>query len=149
MLKTDVIVTEPISVPDQSSFQLPTIYFATNSAEVPSESKVFRQQAAIIMKQLPVGSVVRIAGFSDSSGNPADNVGLSQRRANAVRQVLIGAGVTPTALSAKGYGAYHSAAGENETMEAGTTSTLGNRLLNERRVEFRVIQRQRQRRHSS
>ena len=100
MLKIDVSGTKPVSTPDLSAFQAPTIYFATNSAAVPSESKVFLQQAAIMMKQLPVGTVVRNSGFSDGSGNPAANMKLSQRRANAVRQVLVDAGVNPDTLRA-------------------------------------------------
>jgi hypothetical protein len=56
------------------------------------------------MKQLPAGTTVRISGHTDSIGTQAANMRLSQRRANAVRQVLVDAGVNPAMLSAKGYG---------------------------------------------
>jgi len=141
MLRADVSGTKPIGTPDQSALGLPTVYFATNSAEVPPESKAFLQQAAVIIKPMPVGTVVWISGFSDSTGNPVANMKLSQLRANAVRQVLVDAGVNPAILSAKGYGTYHSVAGEHVTMEGRSCATMEVRLHDEeRRVELRIAQ---------
>ena len=130
-----------VSAPDQSTANppLPVIYFAPNSAEVPSDSTDFLQQAAGLMKQLPAGTVVRISGFADSTGNPAANKSLSQRRANAVRQVLVKAGVNSAMLSAKGYGSTASVAStENATKEGRSGSTMESRLREDRRVEFRI-----------
>jgi outer membrane protein OmpA-like peptidoglycan-associated protein len=92
-LKSDLNGKKPISIPKQSTLNLPTIYFAANSAEVPSDSKADLEQAAIRMKQLPAATGVRISGFADSTGSPTGNMKLSQERANAVRQVLVDAGV--------------------------------------------------------
>ena len=131
-------VSGKTSIPEQSALKVPTIYFATNSAEVPSESKAFLQQAAVMMKQLPAGTVVQIRGFSDSTGNPAVNMKLSQVRANAVRQVLVNAGVNPAKLVATGYGSSVSAVSENGTTEGRSSSTVG--VREERRVEFRIAQ---------
>ena len=131
-------VSGKTSIPEQSALKLPTIYFATNSVEVPSESKAFLQQAAVMMKQLPAGTVVQISGFSDSTGNPAVNMKLSQRRANAVRQVLVNAGVNPAKLVATGYGSSVSVVSANGTREGRSSSTVGAR--EERRVEFRIAQ---------
>jgi OmpA-OmpF porin, OOP family len=139
-LKSGVSDKKPVSTPEQSTLNLPTIYFATNSAEVSSDSKAFLEQAVVLMKQLPAGTVVRISGFTGSTGNPAANMKLSQRRANAVRQVLVDAGVNPAILSAKGYGIYHSAASENETMEGRSSTMMQGRLHEDRRVEFRIAQ---------
>ena len=75
-----------------------------NSTKVPSDSKAVLEKAAVIMKQLPAGTVVHINGFTDSVGNKAVNLRLSQRRANAVRQVLVKSGVNPAMLIAKGHG---------------------------------------------
>ena len=93
-----------------------------------------------MMKQLPVGTVVRISGFSDSTGIPSVNMKLSQRRANAVRQVLIDAGVSPAKLVARGYGSSVTVASENGTMEGRSSSAMEVRLREERRVEFRIAQ---------
>jgi OmpA-OmpF porin, OOP family len=129
----------PIGAPNQPTLN-PTIYFATNSAEVPSDAKVLVQQAAGLMKQLPAGTTVRISGYTDSVGTRAANMRLSQRRANAVRQLLVDAGVNPTMLSAKGYGSSHSLASKNGTTEGRSISTIEERLRKDRRVELSVAQ---------
>jgi outer membrane protein OmpA-like peptidoglycan-associated protein len=138
-LTSGLSVENPIGA-NQSTLNLPTIYFATNSAEVPSDTKVLLQQAAGLMKQLPAGTTVRISGHTDSIGTQAANMRLSQRRANAVRQVLVDAGVNPAMLSAKGYGSSHSLASKNGTTEGRSISTIEDRLRNDRRVEFSVAQ---------
>jgi len=42
----------PINAPNQSAINLPTIYFATNRADVPSSSKALLQQEAALMKTI-------------------------------------------------------------------------------------------------
>jgi OmpA-OmpF porin, OOP family len=138
-LTSGLSVENPIGA-NQPTLNLPTIYFATNSAEVPSETKVLLQQAAGLMKQLPAGTTVRISGHTDSVGTQAANMRLSQRRANAVRQVLVDAGVNPAMLSAKGYGSSHSLASKNGTTEGRSISTIEDRLRKDRRVECSVAQ---------
>lgn len=46
----------------------------------------------------------RIEGHTDSVGSRASNLGLSQRRADAVKAYLVAQGVTRARLDAKGYG---------------------------------------------
>jgi OmpA-OmpF porin, OOP family len=135
-LTSGLSVENPIGAPNQPTLNLPTIYFATNSAEVPSGTKVLLQQAAGLMKQLSAGTTVRISGYTDSVGRQAANMRLSQRRANAVRQVLVDAKVNPAILSAKGYGS--SLASKNGTTEGRSISTIEDRLRKDRRVEFSV-----------
>ncbi len=102
--------------------------FASASAEVPAEMTDFLKRAADEMKRLPPGHALEIAGYTDSSGNPAKNVTLSQKRAEAVREALIKDGVNPDMLVAKGYGSADPIAG-NDTPEG--------RARN-RRIEFHV-----------
>jgi OOP family OmpA-OmpF porin len=128
----------PIEAPNQSAINLPTIYFATNSADVPSSSKALLQQAAVLMKQLPAGNVIRVSGFTDSAGNRTANMKLSQRRANAVRRALVHAGVDPAMLSAKGYGSSHSMANRSGTIEGRSSGMMEDRRRNDRRVEFSI-----------
>jgi len=71
---------------------------------------------------------VEIQGYTDSTGSDAYNLGLSQRRAEAVKTYLLGRGVAATALAAKGYGKSKPIAG-NDTAEG--------RAQN-RRVAFQV-----------
>jgi OmpA-OmpF porin, OOP family len=139
-LKSEVIGKQPVGVAEQSALNLPTIYFGTNSAEVPTDSKSELERAAAKMEQLPAGTMVQIGGFTDTTGNPAANLKLSQERANAVRAVLVEAGVNPAILSAKGYGIYHSSTNQNETIEGRSSSANKDRLHEERRVELRLAQ---------
>jgi outer membrane protein OmpA-like peptidoglycan-associated protein len=87
---------------------------------------------------LPVGTVVQISGFTDSRGAPSTNVKLSQKRAYAVRQVLVNAGVNPDMLAAKGYGIFHPAGRENTAIEVRSNGTRQDHLQSERRVEFHI-----------
>jgi outer membrane protein OmpA-like peptidoglycan-associated protein len=105
------------------------INFPTNSAEIPAVSKTLLQHAAAAFKQLPSGTVVEIAGYTDNTGDPTANVQLSQQRAEAVRAALVSAGVDPSMLMAKGYGSANAVAG-NDTLEG--------RFRN-RRIEYRVV----------
>jgi OmpA-OmpF porin, OOP family len=92
------------------------------------------EQAAGLMKQLPRGSVVWISGYT--TGNPTSNIKLSQRRANAVRQLLVDAGVNPAMLIAKGYGSSRLPISNKETTEGRSSVTMKGRP----RVEFRIVQ---------
>jgi outer membrane protein OmpA-like peptidoglycan-associated protein/uncharacterized protein YidB (DUF937 family) len=105
------------------------INFPTNSAEIPAAGKTLLQHAAAAFKQLPSGTVVQIAGYTDNTGDPAANVTLSQQRADAVRAALVSAGVDPSMLVAKGYGSANPVA---------TNDTLEGKFRN-RRIEYRVV----------
>jgi outer membrane protein OmpA-like peptidoglycan-associated protein len=69
---------------------------------------------------------VRIDGHTDSSGEAAYNEKLSERRAEAVRNVFIENGIAPSRLEARGFG---------ESRLAAPNDTPENMQLN-RRVEF-------------
>jgi OOP family OmpA-OmpF porin len=138
-LKSGFSGKNPGGAPNQPALHLPAIYFAANSAKVPSSSEVLLRQAAGLIKQLPAGTVVRINGYTHGAGNPTANRKLSQRRANAVRQVLVDAGVNPAMLSAKGYGSSNSLA-NNGPMEGRSNNGIESRRRDDRRVEFRIAQ---------
>ena len=84
------------------------VNFPTGSAEVPASTVAFLQSAAghliDLGKQLAPGSVLEIAGYTDNTGDPAANLALSQKRADAIRDAMIKAGGNPDMLLAKGYG---------------------------------------------
>ncbi len=100
--------------------------FETGSAVIDATGKSILLQAATQINKLPPGTIVNISGYTDSTGDPAANVVLSQHRAEAVRDILIGAGVSPAGLTAKGYGS--------------AASTSDGKSLAERRIEFSVSQ---------
>jgi OmpA-OmpF porin, OOP family len=87
-----------------NALSLSIINFPSGSAEIPAASEALLRQAAERIKQLPAGTVIEIAGYTDNTGDPATNVSISQQRAEAVRNTMIQAGVNPSMLVAKGYG---------------------------------------------
>src|SRR5262249_40730095 len=103
------------------------INFQTGSSDVPPLAQALLHQAALRFKDLPTGTLVEIAGYTDNTGDPAANVALSQRRADAVRNALIQAGVNPSMLSAKGFGSANPIA---------SNDTADGRFEN-RRIEYR------------
>jgi outer membrane protein OmpA-like peptidoglycan-associated protein/uncharacterized protein YidB (DUF937 family) len=102
--------------------------FATGSAVLPESAMPQIQSAADRIKGLPAGTMIEIGGHTDNTGNAAANMALSQRRADAVRNALIQDGVSPTMLTAKGFG---------DTRPIASNDTPDGRLQN-RRTEFTV-----------
>lgn len=107
------------------------INFPSGEAAIPNSMNGFLEKAAADLKQLPKGTEIRIeiAGYTDDTGDQAANVALSQQRADAVRNALIQAGVDPTMLVAKGYGAANPVA-SNDLFEG--------RVRN-RRIEYHLV----------
>ncbi len=72
---------------------------------------------------------VEIGGHTDSTGSERSNFELSERRAQAVADALVNAGVNPRRISARGYG---------ETRPVATNATEAGRQQN-RRVVLDII----------
>jgi len=107
--------------------KLPDVGFEYNSANLTPSSQATLNDAAATLKKNP-DLQVEVAGHTDSAGAAAYNQSLSERRANSVRDYLVGAGANPTNLTARGYG-------EDEPIADNSTSE--GRAVN-RRVELRV-----------
>jgi outer membrane protein OmpA-like peptidoglycan-associated protein len=105
------------------------INFDTNSAVLPAGAATLLDAAAAKLKALS-GAVIEVAGYTDSTGDAAANLRLSQERADAVRTRLLAAGVPAAAITARGYGSADPIA-SNERAEG--------RFRN-RRIEYRVVQ---------
>ena len=102
--------------------------FATNSAALLPGSQPEIQRVANVLRQYPETNI-QIAGHTDSQGNEVYNQQLSERRAQAVRDALVGMGVNPQRITAIGYGESRPVAGND---------TASGRQQN-RRVEVRVV----------
>jgi outer membrane protein OmpA-like peptidoglycan-associated protein/uncharacterized protein YidB (DUF937 family) len=126
--------------PSQTALKFPTIYFIANSAEILSTSNPLLLKAARLIKQLPAGTLVEVAGYTHNIGSPTINMQLSQRRANAVLRALVRAGVDPAMLTAKGYASSRdlTLASQNGTVEGRSSGVVGDRRRNDRRVEFSI-----------
>jgi outer membrane protein OmpA-like peptidoglycan-associated protein len=72
--------------------------------------------------------LIEVQGHCDNTGNPEENLILSNERALAVKNYLIGKGIDEKRMTSKGYG---------DTMPIGDNKTSWGRALN-RRVEFIV-----------
>lgn len=83
--------------------ELKGVWFAFDSSVITPESAAVLDEVAKIFKRYP-GLVAEMAGHTCSIGTEKYNQGLSERRANAVRDYLIKQGVDAKQLTAKGYG---------------------------------------------
>lgn len=99
-----------------SALNLTVINFPTGQADIPGFNRAVLNRAASVLKQLPAGAVIEVRGHTDNVGDEASNMRLSQQRAEAVRAVLIEAGVPQGMLMARGYGSTRPKA-SNDTAE--------------------------------
>ena len=70
---------------------------------------------AAVLKAYPDVNV-KVGGYTDTTGDPTANRTLSQQRADAVRQALVGKGIAAKRMVAEGYGSDHPV-GDNATEE--------------------------------
>ncbi len=80
-----------------------SIRFDFDKANVKPEYRDILNRIAGIMMTLK-GYSVAVYGYTDDMGTQTYNLQLSQRRAEAVRDLLVQAGISPTIMSAKGFG---------------------------------------------
>jgi outer membrane protein OmpA-like peptidoglycan-associated protein len=84
------------------------VTFALGSADLTAQGKANLRSAAAGLNSDSLASVnFEIAGYTDASGSEIDNFFLSGRRADAVRDFLVGLGVRADRLSTAGYGSAH------------------------------------------
>jgi len=89
------------------------VLFDTGRAELKPGAMRSIQKLAELMKDDPARNL-SVEGFTDSTGSPSTNDALSARRAESVRQALIGQGVSGDRVMARGYGeAYPVASNDN------------------------------------
>lgn len=101
------------------------ITFDSGKSDIKPESMGTLNEIVKLMKENPALKL-EIGGHTDSDGDDASNLTLSQKRAEAVRTQLISMGIEATRLTTKGYG---------ETKPVGTNDTFEGKAKN-RRVEF-------------
>jgi OOP family OmpA-OmpF porin len=105
------------------------ILFDFDKYDIKPSAYPILDEALMVYEKNP-GLKVEIQGYTDNTGSNEYNLGLSQRRAEAVEKYLEGRGVDPDAISAKGYGSANPVA---------SNDTPAGRAQN-RRVEFRAAQ---------
>lgn len=108
--------------------QLNNIFFDLNAATLQSRSEVEIERLARFMQENPQ-VIVELGAHTDDQGDDAYNLDLSERRAKAVKDALLKAGIAEQRIRTKGYG-------ESQPFKPNTSEE--NRALN-RRVEFKIL----------
>ena len=95
--------------PDSSEIYVPEtkkIEFDSDSAELTAVGQATVAEVAKTLKAHPEIGRIEIEGHASSKGDLQYNVGLTERRAQAVGRALVKAGVDPTRLVPMGYGEF-------------------------------------------
>ena len=112
---------------EAQTIALSNVAFELNSDQLTPSSRTALDAIAVSLKGQSE-LTIEIAGHTDSQGSVDYNMDLSQRRANSVREYLLGEGVEAQQLNAKGYGPHEPVA---------DNGSVSGRAMN-RRVEFRI-----------
>ncbi|MSQ03782.1 MAG: hypothetical protein EXR71_18165 [Myxococcales bacterium] len=105
------------------------VFFELDSATITAESYRILDDVAATLDNHTELRLVEVQGHTDDQGADDYNIELSQRRGEAVRKYLIGQGIEPDRLVARGYG-------EAQPLQPGTAAEA--REVN-RRVVFRIL----------
>ena len=124
---TNDIPLEPIK--KGTKVVLNNIFFEVGKAELKPISYVELNKAVTLMKENKT-MVIEVGGHTDSQGADANNLSLSQRRAQSVVDYMVLAGIERERLIAKGYG---------ETVPIADNNTAEGRAKN-RRTEFVITE---------
>jgi len=122
----DVVLTITYEAP--KTFTLNSIQFETGKADLKPSSYTLLQDIVEIMRLKPTMKIL-IGGHTDSDGDDATNLILSQKRADAVKNYLISKGIDGKRIVAVGYG---------ETKPVADNSTTEGKAKN-RRTEIKIL----------
>lgn len=121
--------TEKAVVTEEGTMSFGIIYFDTAKSTIKPQSRPVLQDVADYLKKYPEVKL-EVQGHTDSVGTDAFNQKLSEARATAVRNYLIGQGIAGDRLTTEGFG---------ESKPAASNATKEGRAKN-RRIEFMPIQ---------
>lgn len=131
VMEKDVILDK---VEIGSKIVLNNIFFDSNKATLRKESGVEIDKLVTLLKEYPE-LVIEVSGHTDSKGNDAANLKLSQMRSQAVVNALIKKGIKKENLVAKGYGETTPIA--PNTLANGKPDVKG--MQQNRRVELKIV----------
>jgi outer membrane protein OmpA-like peptidoglycan-associated protein len=132
VIQADNKVMQPKKTVAKPTLPIPKVLnrvqFLYNSAEFEPFSYPQLDSAVLTLKQIPTLKIL-IRGHTSTEGNAAHNQQLSEKRAEAVKNYLVGKGIAAERLQTKGFGSSEPLAAEN---------TEGDKKLN-RRIEFEIM----------
>lgn len=108
-------LADPSAGPLPKTFTFDNLNFESATTQLTPESNATVNSLAIILQAYP-NARVALAGHTDNTGTQDANQTLSLDRANAVKSMLVGQGVSADAISTNGYGQTHPVA-TNDTPE--------------------------------
>ena len=130
-MRTAVASSEAASVSREGNLLAVTfkgdVTFDTNSTVLRPGLQSEINRVAGVLNQYP-NTLVRVEGHTDNKGTDAYNMDLSNRRATAVKNLLVQRGIADSRIEAVGYG---------ETLPVATNDTEAGRQRN-RRVEIKI-----------
>jgi outer membrane protein OmpA-like peptidoglycan-associated protein len=126
--ESKVTFTYTLKYDSPKVYTLKNVFFDTGKTTLKKESYAALDELVEAMKIKP-RLVIEIAGHTDNVGSDESNMTLSAGRAEAVRDYLIGHGISGNRVTAKGYG---------ETQPVADNDTESGRQEN-RRTEVRII----------
>jgi flagellar motor protein MotB len=112
-----------------NNITLKNVFFNTGKWDVKADSYAELARLVALLIDIPALKI-EISGHTDNVGTESFNELLSQRRADAVVNYLVGKGVDKNRLTAKGYGQYNPVE-SNDTAEGRSSN---------RRTEFEIIE---------
>ena len=130
---TDVVVRlapTKVKVTIQKIEILDKIYFETAKATIKPESYPLLDEVARVLVDYPQITKLRVEGHTDSRGNDAYNLKLSDERAASVRAYLEGKGVEAGRLTSQGFG-------ETQPVDPRNVAAAWDK---NRRVEFVIVE---------
>ncbi len=93
----------PPPPPAKKKLVLRGVHFDFDKASLRPEGKPILDEAAKILNENP-GVSVEVQGYTDGIGSQEYNLGLSERRADTVKDYLVGQGVSAGRLTTRGFG---------------------------------------------
>ena len=106
------------------------VHFAFDDATVRAQDQAALDRFAQVVGKYYGSAQITVEGFADPAGSTRYNMGLSKRRADAVREYLVSKGMTDAQLRSIGYG-------ESRQVRSGAAGNAEGAELN-RRVVFVV-----------
>jgi len=122
-----VAPASPHTLPSPFARSILYIYYADNAKTIPTTAYHTLDRVASYLLQNP-GASIAIRGYTDSKGDPANNLTISRKMASVIQNYLTNKGVADRQVSAEGYGA-------TNFLESNRTENL--RAMN-RRVELQI-----------
>ena len=99
-------IAEKYGCPQDYSFSRPEIVgisFASGKSDIPGSSLVYLYPFLKRLKEDPKSKII-ILGYTDNTGEYRDNIAISQKRANSVKDYFVSKGINPSRITATGFG---------------------------------------------